>query len=66
MRLAAKRIQFACNWWPLGYNLNMTGRQLHAIFAHANGQYSAKLLVILKACCPNNYFGLKIMKSFEN
>jgi hypothetical protein len=31
--LAATRAQFACDWRPLGYNLNATGRQLHAIFA---------------------------------
>jgi hypothetical protein len=33
MRLAATRLQFECDWRPLGYNLNATGRQSHAIFA---------------------------------
>ncbi len=43
MRLAAKRVQFACDWWPLGYKLYATGRQSHANFACASGQLRAKL-----------------------
>jgi hypothetical protein len=41
MWLAAKWVQFACDRWPLRFNLNATGRQLHAIFACTSGQYSA-------------------------
>jgi hypothetical protein len=28
MRLVAMRVQFACDWLPLGYNLNATGSHL--------------------------------------
>ncbi len=30
MPLAATGVQFICNWWPLGYDLNATGHQLRA------------------------------------
>jgi hypothetical protein len=34
MQLAASaHAKFACDWRPLGYNLNATNRQSHAIFA---------------------------------
>ncbi len=42
MRLAATRIQFACDGQPLGYNLYATGRQSHENFACACGQLHAK------------------------
>jgi hypothetical protein len=32
MRLAAMRVQFACNWRPLGYNLHVIGVHLGIIY----------------------------------
>ncbi len=48
IQLAVKLVQFACDWRPLRYNSNATGRQSLAIFARASGQYSAKPPVLLK------------------
>jgi hypothetical protein len=36
------QVKFACNWWLLEYNLNVTGSQSHSIFASAGGQYNEK------------------------
>jgi hypothetical protein len=30
-RLAAIRLQFVCDWWPLRYNLHVTASHLDAI-----------------------------------
>jgi hypothetical protein len=35
---------FACDWWPLGHNLNVTGRQSHAISAPTGRQLFATTL----------------------
>ncbi len=48
MRLAATRVQFIWDWWPLVYNLYATGRQLHANFSCASGQLRAKPPVFFK------------------
>jgi len=66
LRLAATRVQFACDWWPLGYKLYATGRQSHANFACASSQYSAKPPVFLQAHCENNYLNLKMKTLFKN
>ncbi len=43
------RVQFACDWRPLGYNwMRLAAMQLHAIFSRASGQHSAKSPVFRK------------------
>ncbi len=48
LHVAAMQVQFAYDWRPLGYNLYVTGRQSHANFVCASGQYSAKSPVFCK------------------
>jgi hypothetical protein len=48
MLLATTGVQFICDWWPLRYNLYLTGHQSHANFACAGCQLHAKPPVFCK------------------
>jgi hypothetical protein len=48
MRLAATWVQFACDWWPLGYTLlQLAASPIN--FLHATGGHSGKKILILAA-----------------
>ncbi len=66
VRLVATRVEFVCNWRPLGYNLNTTGGHLvtirmrlaakaHANFACDWRPVQCQTASFLKARCEKNY-----------
>jgi hypothetical protein len=57
------RVQFACDWRPLGYNLNATGRQLRAKPRFLNG--GTDIISLPSGKLFNNMCHLSIPRTYE-
>jgi hypothetical protein len=54
MRLAVTRVQFACDWRPLGYNLHATGG--HPIYMRLAASRMQTLHALAASCVQSRQF----------
>jgi hypothetical protein len=69
MRLAATRLQFACDWQPLEYNLYATGGHSGTIYMRLTASRMNTLHALAASCVRDQLFELKnedATKKFTN
>jgi hypothetical protein len=62
MRLAAMWVQFACDWWPLGYNLYATGSHSGTIYMRLAASIMQTLHALAASCVQSRQFFARTLR----